>query len=209
MSYQETQSLIAIKILVLNLFHQTKMANYSPHARQLKTRKRKRLFSCSSELPLEEFWNEWGVQWLHSPWKSNHWTSESNFLNSHLNLLGTVLRAFSNWKNIQENRQRLNKNGRGLGDLSPPSPPPWVTQSQALWSGQVQPRRQGSSPRLIPVELQFHFERHRWLVLLRLSEFQGRMAEKMRLLPCGAECLPQVQWAGNTEPSITPTPTHS
>ena len=105
MSYQETQSLIAIKILVLNLFHQTKMANYSPQARQLKTRKRKRLFSCSSELPLEEFWNEWGVQWLHSPWKSNHWTSEINFLNSHLNLLGTVLRAFSNWKNIQENNK--------------------------------------------------------------------------------------------------------
>lgn len=40
MSYQETQSLIAIKILVLNLFHQAKMVNYSPHARQLKKKKK-------------------------------------------------------------------------------------------------------------------------------------------------------------------------
>lgn len=53
-------------------------------------------------------------------------------------------------------------------------PYPGVTRSQALWSGQVQPRRQGSSPHLVPVELQFHFERHRWLVFLRLSGIPGK-----------------------------------
>ena len=63
-------------------------------------------------------------------------------------VLGTVLRAFSNWRNIWENRLRLSKNSGGLGNLSPLSPQPWVTRSQALWSGKVQPRSQGSSPHL-------------------------------------------------------------
>lgn len=40
MSSQGTQSLTSIKVLVLNLFHQTKMVNYSPHARQLEKKER-------------------------------------------------------------------------------------------------------------------------------------------------------------------------